>query len=115
MPKRGFSNGVKVSLRSGRAELKGRSGRVHDRKILWTPSFNLLRCRGVCHHIADAADGADEPGVLRVVAEFAPEIGDMDIERAVERLPDAVADFLHQLVAGFHAALGPGEREQDLK
>ena len=39
----------------------------------------------------------------------------MDVDRAIEDLVVAVADFLEQMVARFHAALGAREREEQLE
>ena len=63
---------------------------------------------GIHHHVPGGAHRADEARVLRVVAEFFSQRGNVDVNRAVEHVEVAVADFVEQLFARFHTATRAG-------
>jgi len=70
---------------------------------------------GVDEHVAYGADGADETGGLGVVAELATEGPDVDIDGTVDAVVKALAEGLDQLLAGFDAAAGAGEGEEEIE
>ena len=70
---------------------------------------------GVDQHVARAAHGADEARLFGIVAQLAAQGGDVHVNRAVEHVVVAVADFLQQLLARLHAAPRAGQRGQQIE
>src|SRR2546430_11084114 len=63
--------------------------------------------------VADRPDRLDPSRRLGVIAELAPDRGDMHVDRAVECFKVALGDFKQELLARFHPSRHP--REQDRK
>ena len=57
-------------------------------------------------HVTGGAEGADETGIFRIVAQFFAQRGNVDVDAAVENLVIALADFLQQLIPRLYAAGG---------
>src|SRR6185295_6820583 len=86
-------------------------GRCYTTETIETPE--LLLGRDV--HVAGAAHGADRPGMRRVFLQLAPQARDADVDRAVERLPLAVARHAEQLVARQHLVRVVDERLEQVE
>src|ERR1700754_750988 len=65
--------------------------------------------------VARAAHRLDEARLLRVGLDLAPQAGDADVDRAVERLPLAVAGQREELVARQHPVGVLGEDAQQVE
>src|SRR5207249_11967534 len=73
------------------------------------PSGSLLE------RVSDPVDRPDEPGIVPVLAEFAPDARHLGIHHAPARVVAIAPDAIHQLVAAEHDAGLAREGEEDLE
>ena len=74
----------------------------------------LLR-RGIDQHVPDRADGANKARILRIVAQFAAQRPDVDVDRAVQAIVLPVSEQVDEMLAGFHPAAGARQAFQEIE
>src|SRR5205823_13955043 len=76
--------------------------------------LRLRRC-AVSEAVADAANGDDQPRLVRIALELLAQVPDVHVDRAGLAVGGVAPELLEQHLTAEHAARSLGDRPQDLE